>query len=293
MTGGWFTETVYPGYGQSIEFIDTLVQEKTSYQDLAIYQTPALGRMLVLDGIVQTAEADEFYYHEMIAHLPILAHGDARRVLIIGGGDGGTLREVLKHPRIEHATLVEIDSRVVDLSRRHLPGLSAGAFEDPRARLVIADGAEFVARTDERFDVVIIDSTDPVGPSLALFADPFYRNCAQLLGQHGILMRQAGVPFFQKEEYLAAYGKLCGVFGDCGFALVAVPTYCGGQMALAWASNDAENRQRSAAVIAARFRGAAIETRYYNPEIHVSAFALPAFMKAALDEVRRENLRLM
>ncbi|MEE8562192.1 MAG: polyamine aminopropyltransferase, partial [Alphaproteobacteria bacterium] len=107
MTGGWFTETLYPGYGQSIEIIDTLVQEMTDYQDLAIYQTPALGRVLVLDGIVQTAEVDEFYYHEMIAHLPILAHGDARRVLIIGGGDGGTLREVLKHPRIEHVSLVE------------------------------------------------------------------------------------------------------------------------------------------------------------------------------------------
>ena len=282
VTGGWFTETLYPGYGQSIEIIDTLVQEKTDYQDLAIYQTPALGRVLVLDGIVQTTEVDEFYYHEMIAHLPILAHGDARRVLIIGGGDGGTLREVLKHPMIEHVSLVEIDARVVELSRRHLPGLSAGAFEDPRGRLVIADGAEFVAGTDERFDVIIIDSTDPVGPSLALFDDPFYRNCAKLLGERGILMRQAGVPFLQNEEYVAAYRKLGRVFADCAFALVAVPTYCGGHMALAWASNDPENKQRPALVIAARFRAAAIETRYYNPEIHVSAFALPAFMKAAL-----------
>jgi len=283
VTGSWYTETLHPGYGQSIEIIDTLVQEKTDYQDIAIHQTQALGRVLLLDGIVQTAEADEFYYHEMIAHLPILAHGDARRVLIIGGGDGGMLREVLKHPGIEQATLVEIDSRVVELSRRHLPGLSAGAFDDPRARVVIADGAEFIARTDERFDVMIIDSTDPIGPSLALFDDPFYRNCAEHLGERGILMRQAGVPFFQKDEYVAAYRKLAGVFGDCAFALVAVPTYCGGHMALAWASQDPQNRQRSAMEITGRFRAAAIETRYYNPEIHVSAFALPAFMKAALD----------
>jgi spermidine synthase len=282
VSGGWFTETLYPGYGQSIEIIDTLVEEKTGYQDLAIHQTRALGRVLVLDGIVQTAEADEFYYHEMIAHVPILAHGDARRVLIIGGGDGGTLREVLKHPGVELATLVEIDPKVVELSRRYLPGLSAGAFDNPRARVVIADGAEFVARTDERFDVMIIHSTDPTGPSLALFDDPFYRDCAKRLGERGVLMRQAGVPFFQKEVYVATYTKLSGVFGDCGFALVAVPTYCGGHMALAWASNDPRLRRTAAGEISARFRAAAIETRYYNPEIHVSAFALPAFMKAAL-----------
>ena len=282
MTGGWVTETLHSGYGQSIEIIETLVQEKTDYQEIFIHQTRALGRVLVLDGAVQTTEADEFYYHEMISHLPILAHGEARRVLIIGGGDGGTLREVLKHPGVEQATLVEIDSKVVELSRRYLPGLSAGAFDNPRARVVIADGAEFLARTDERFDVMIIDSTDPVGPSLALFDDPFYRNCAERLGECGILVRQAGVPFFQKEEYVAAYRKLAGVFGDCSFALVAVPTYCGGQMALAWASNDPQNRQRSPREIAARFKAAAVETRYYNPEIHVSAFALPTFMKAAL-----------
>jgi spermidine synthase len=282
VTGDWYTEPLHPGFGQSIEIIETLVREKTDYQDIAIHQTKALGRVLLLDGIVQTSEADEFYYHEMMAHLPIVAHGDARSVLIIGGGDGGTLREVLKHSEVERATLVEIDPRVVELSRRHLPGLSAGAFDDPRARVVIADGAQFIARTDERFDVMIIDSTDPVGPSLALFDDPFYCNCAERLGERGILIRQAGVPFFQKEEYVAAYSKLRRVFGDCGFALVAVPTYCGGDMALAWASNDPQNRQRSAGEIAARFGAAAMKTRYYSPEIHMSAFALPAFMKAAL-----------
>jgi len=283
MTGNWFTETLHPGYGQSIKITETLAQEKTAYQDIAIHQTRALGRVLLLDGIVQTAEVDEYYYHEMIAHLPILAHGGARKILIIGGGDGGTLREVLKHSQVDNVTLVEIDSRVVELSRRHLPGLSTGAFENPRANVVIADGAEFVADTKECFDVIIIDSTDPVGPSLTLFDDPFYKNCAEILGKHGILMRQAGVPFFQKEVYISAYRKLTGVFDDCTFALVAVPTYCGGHMALAWASDNTLYRKRSVEVIAKRFRAAAIVTRYYNPEIHVGAFALPTFMKSALD----------
>lgn len=283
MTGDWFSETLHHGYGQRIETLETLVQEKTDYQNIAIYRTRALGRMLVLDGVVQTTEADEFYYHEMITHLPLVAHGKARNVLIVGGGDGGTLREVLKHPEVERATMVEIDARVVELSRLHLPGLSDGAFDNPRAHVVIDDGAEFVARTEEQFDVIIIDSTDPFGPSVALFDDAFYQACAEHLGDRGILIRQAGVPFFQREEYVAAYRRLSGIFADSAFALAAVPTYCGGQMALAWGSNDPENRRRSVMEIASRLQASPIETRYYNPEIHVSSFVLPTFMRKALD----------
>ena len=283
MTGTWFTETLHPGYGQSFEIANTLFHQKTAHQDLAIYETPALGRVLVLDGIVQTTEVDEFYYHEMMAHLPILAHGDAHRVLIIGGGDGGALREVLKHSNVEQATIVEIDASVVELCREHLPGISAGAFDDPRTQLVIADGTKFVAQTIEDFDVVIIDSTDPTGPSVALFEKPFYRHCRNILGARGILIRQAGVPFFQGDVYVTAYQRLSATFRDCALALVPVPTYCGGHMALAWGSDDAEHRKGLTDVIDGRFRAANIETRYYNPDMHRSAFALPAFMKAALD----------
>ena len=283
MTGDWFTETLHPGYGQSFEISNTLFHHKTAHQELAIYETPALGRVLVLDGIVQTTEVDEFYYHEMMAHLPILAHGDARRVLIIGGGDGGALREVLKHPGVEQATMVEIDASVVELCRQHLPRISAGAFDDPRTRLIIADGTKFVAETDETFDIAIIDSTDPVGPSVALFEGPFYRHCRDILGAHGILIRQAGVPFFQGDVYVTAYARLSAIFRDYALALVPVPTYCGGHLALAWGSDDPEHRKRTAEFIDNRLRSANIETRYYNPDIHVTAFALPAFMKAALD----------
>jgi spermidine synthase len=158
LSDGWFTETLHDGYGQSFEILETLAQEKTAFQDLSIFQTRALGRVLVLDGTVQTTEADEFYYHEMIAHLPLFAQEQARRVLIIGGGDGGTLREVLKHSGVEQATLVEIDERVVELSRRFLPNLSRGAFDDPRGRLIIGDGTKFVERASETFDVIIVDS---------------------------------------------------------------------------------------------------------------------------------------
>ncbi len=285
MSKDWLTETLHPGYGQSFEITGTLAAETTPFQDLAIYQTRALGRVLMLDGIVQTTEVDEFYYHEMMAHLPIVAHGAAKRVLIIGGGDGGTLREVLKHSTVEQATLVEIDQRVVALSKEHLPTLSAGAFDDPRTQLVIADGKRFVADNDDEFDVIIVDSTDPVGPAVPLFGEGFYRDCAAMLGKRGILIRQAGVPFFQSDEYLEAVTTLAKIFADAAIALAAVPTYCGGHMALAWASNDPGNRFLPPETILTRWAEARIPARYYSGEIHAAAFALPAFMRDALNGV--------
>lgn len=282
MSDGWFTETLHDGYGQSFEILETLAQEKTAYQDLSIFQTRALGRVLVLDGTVQTTEADEFYYHEMMAHLPLFAQEQARRVLIIGGGDGGTLREVLKHSGVEQATLVEIDERVVELSRRFLPNLSRGAFDDPRGRLIIGDGTKFVERASETFDVIIVDSTDPIGPSIPLFEEPFYRNCARLLDGRGILIRQAGVPFFQRDEYRDTHRILQNVFRDCAIALVPVPTYCGGHMALALGSDNTAHLKCDQEALSARFSRAGIDTRYYTPEIHGAALALPAFMAKAL-----------
>jgi spermidine synthase len=282
LSGEWFTETLHSGYGQSFEILETLVREKTAYQELTIFRTRALGRVLVLDGAVQTTEADEFYYHEMVAHLPLFSQQRPRRVLIIGGGDGGTLREVLKHPSVEHVTMVEIDERVVDLSRRYLPSLSDGAFDDPRGRLIIGDGTEFVARSADTYDVVIVDSTDPVGPSIPLFEEPFYRNCARLLDGTGVLIRQAGVPFFQKEEYRDTHSMLQNVFGQCAIALAAVPTYCGGHMALALGSENGAQLAYDQEGLNARYAQAGIETRYYTPEIHGAALTLPGFMKSTL-----------
>jgi len=278
---GWFTETLHRGYGQSFEVIETLVREKTPYQDLSILQTRALGRILVLDGAVQTTEADEFYYHEMMAHLPLFSQERARRILIIGGGDGGTLREVLKHPGVEQATIVEIDDKVVELSRRHLPGLSSGAFDDPRTRLIIGDGTKFVEETTESFDAIMVDSTDPIGPSIPLFQEPFYRDCAKRLDGRGVLIRQAGVPFFQAEEYLATHRMLGNVFGGSAVALVPVPTYCGGHMALALGSDDPAHLTCDRETLKGRFAEAGIDTRYYTPEIHRAALVLPAFMVKA------------
>ncbi len=282
----WFDEALHSraldqGYTQRFEVRAVLCRSKTGFQDLLIFDTPAFGRVLVLDGIVQTTERDEFIYHEMLAHVPLLAHGHAARVLIVGGGDGGVLREVLRHG-VERVTMVEIDPTVIALSREHLPGLSAGAFDDPRANLVIADGARFVAGTDESFDVVIVDSTDPVGPGEALFGEAFYAACRRCLAPGGVLVTQNGVPFLQPDEVTLAYRRLTPLFADVHFYAVPVPTYIGGLMTLGWATDDRALRTVAESVIAERFDAARIETRYYTPAVHVAAFALPGYVRALM-----------
>lgn len=278
MTAEWFTETLHPWIAQRLRVDRVLFRDKTEHQDLIIFENERFGRVLTLDGVVQTTEGDEFVYHEMMAHVPIMAHGQARRVLIIGGGDGGMAREVLKHKAVERLVMVEIDRGVVDMSREHLPSLSAGAFDDPRLDLVIADGAKFVAETEQRFDVIIVDSTDPIGPGEVLFTAEFYAGCKRCLTPGGIMVTQNGVPALQGWEVTNSYRRLGQSFADVGFYVAAIPTYQGGFMAMGWASDDAAKRRHDAATIEARFAPLGIATRYYAPAIHQACFALPRFM---------------
>jgi len=281
----WFDEALDAGYRVGLAVEETLFQRETGHQSLKVCRTRGFGRILVLDGIIQTAERDEFIYHEMLAHVPILAHGAAREVCIIGGGDGGMLREVLRHRKLR-ATMVEIDSSVVEICREFLPGHSAGAFDDPRAELVFADGARFVAETDRRFDVIIVDSTDPVGPGAALFADPFYAACRRCLKPGGILVTQNGVPMFQESELVNTLRSCTRHFADVGCYLAAVPSYWGGVMAFGWACDDPARRDVSEGTLHERFDAAGLDTRYYTPAVHKAAFALPAY----LGEIVRRQL---
>jgi len=215
----------------------------------------------------------------MMTHMPILAHGRARRVLIIGGGDGGILRETLRHKAVDHVTMVEIDRSVVDMCATHMPSIPGKAFKDRRTNLMIADGARFVAETDERFDVVIVDSTDPVGPGEVLFTERFYRDCHRVLTPGGVLVNQNGVPFMQADEVTMTYRRRRKSFKDVGFYLAAVPSYYGGFMTLGWASDDPKLRNVAAKTIAKRFAASGVgRTRYYTPALHAGAFALPAFV---------------
>lgn len=273
-----FEETLYPHWSQVLKAHRTLLHEKTSFQDLVIFESAAFGRVLALDGVVQTTEADEAHYHEMMAHVPILAHGNARNVLIVGGGDGGILREVLKHPGIR-ATMVEIDASVIEISRKYLPFLSNGAFDDARAHVMIDDGARFVASEGGSFDVIIVDSTDPHGPGAVLFSESFYADCRRRLAPGGIMVTQNGVPFLQPDELSNSWHRLRAHFDDVWFYVTAVPTYLGGFMTLGWASLDPAHRQQSVEQIRTRFDPLGLKTRYYTPEIHVGSFALPRYVR--------------
>jgi spermidine synthase len=275
----WWEEILHDGAALRLEVGELLHEIRGPHQHLELFENASFGRVLTLDGIVQTTEADEFFYHEMLAHVPVLAHGAARRVLIVGGGDGGMLEEVLKHRTVESATLVDIDRTVIDISRQYLRSICGEAFEDPRSEVVIADGARFVAETADRFDVIIVDSPDPVGPAEVLFGGDFYRDCKRCLAPGGVLVTQNGVPFLQAAELAATIAHLRTLFADARCYLTTVPTYVGGAMALGWASEDAALARVPLAVLEERFAETAIATRYYTPEVHLGAFALPRYVR--------------
>lgn len=277
-----FIETLYDGYTQGFRIGKVYFERKTEHQHLLIFHNAHFGRVMVLDGIVQTTERDEFIYHEMLTHVPLFAHGQARRVLIIGGGDGAMLREVLKHRTVEAVCQVEIDSEVIEVSRNFLPNHSAGAFDDPRVSLVISDGMRFVTETDQQFDVIISDSTDPIGPGEALFSPRFYDNCRRCLAPDGILVTQNGVVFLQPDECVNSAHHFDALYGDWHFFSASVPTYVGGVMLFGFATDAAMHRRVSLETLETRFAAAGIRTRYYNPGIHLSSFALPNYVMALI-----------
>jgi len=281
-----FNETLYPGVQVSYSCDEILYQEKTEHQDLVLFSNPVFGKVLMLDGVTQVTTADEFIYHEMMSHVPILAHGAARTVLIVGGGDCGLAEEVLKHASVEKLVQVEIDASVVDFSREHFGDFNQGVLDDPRFELVITDGMKFTAETERRFDVVIVDSTDPHGPGAVLFSEEFYRNIHRLLTAGGVLVTQNGVPFLQRDELVTSVERFARIFKDAAAYIAAIPTYFGGHMTLGWATDNPDLRRQAVSVLEERFSSAGFETTYYTPEVHAAAFALPKFILDAVEEGR-------
>ncbi len=279
----WVEESLHSSVRMRLKADRVLYDSHTDLQRIVIFENPILGRVMTLDDVVQTTEGDEFIYHEMLTHVPILAHGAVREVLIIGGGDGGMLEEALKHRTVERATMVEIDRGVVDLSREYLPSICGEAFDDPRTDLVIADGVDYVGQCDRKFDVIIVDSTDPIGPAEVLFSDRFYRRCKDCLTPGGILVTQNGVPFLQGSELTGTLRLLRPIFADTACYLASVPTYMGGPMAFGWASDNAALRDTPQEVLEQRLSDASIATRYYTPAVHRGAFALPGYVTELID----------
>ncbi|MCE9647987.1 MAG: polyamine aminopropyltransferase [Parvibaculum sp.] len=283
MSSRWITETLYEQEGLTTAYrADKLLyEENTGQQHLVIFDNPVFGRMMALDGATQVAERDEFIYHEMMTHVPILAHGAAKKVLIIGGGDGGILREAARHKSLEKITMVEIDPAVTEFSKEHLAMVSAGAFDDPRLDLVFADGTVFVAESRESYDVVIVDSTDPVGPGAVLFEESFYRNAKARLAPGGVIVTQNGVPFLQPAELTSTVEKFRRLFAVASCYLATIPTYVGGPMAMGWGTDDTSLTDVPVETLRTRLAAANFETRYYTPEVHKAAFALPRYVQKA------------
>ncbi len=275
-------ETLHKGFGQYFSVDKILYRQQTAHQDLTIFENAVMGRVMSLDGVVQTTERDEFIYHEMLSHVPLLAHGNARRVLIIGGGDGGMLREVCRHQSVEQITMVEIDQSVISFCQQYLPGHSAGAWQDPRLTLIISDGVDYVRSCQDKFDVIISDCTDPIGPGESLFKSEFYQGCHDCLDVNGIFVAQNGVCFLQQDEAVSSHRKLSQYFKDVSFYQAAIPTYQGGIMTFAWASDNPTLRQNDIATLQIRFNAANIPCRYYTPAIHAGSFALPQYLLNAL-----------
>jgi spermidine synthase len=275
----WFEETLYPGVHSRLRIDRRLYQGDSEHQRLELFENDRFGRVLTLNGVVQTTEADEFIYHEMLAHVPLLAHARPREVMVIGGGDGGMIEEVLKHRAVGRVTLVEIDAGVIAFSKEYLGSICGDAFDDPRTNIVIADGLVHAETTDDRYDVIIVDSTDPIGPGEALFSDRFYRACHRCLAPGGVMVTQNGVPFMQPAELAKSVSAIRALFADAGCYLAAVPSYMGGSMAFGWATDDGALRATGLSVLQSRFDSAGIETRYYTPAVHQAAFALPRFIQ--------------
>ncbi|WP_158963827.1 polyamine aminopropyltransferase [Chachezhania sediminis] len=274
----WFTEKLHDDFAQALKVDRVLFDSETEHQRLRVIENARFGRVLTLDDVVQTTEGDNAIYHEMMVHVPILAHGNVRRVLIVGGGDGGIAREVLRHKGVEHVTMVEIDAGVVDFSKQYLPMLSDGAFDDPRLNLVIADGADFMRETEGGFDAILVDSTDPIGPGEVLFTDTFYGHAKRALAAGGILVTQNGVPFLQGEELTNSMRAFKALFADATCYLATIPTYAGGPMAFGWGT-DGNHRAVSLDTLANRFSTLGFEPYYYNPEVHKGAFGLPGYVR--------------
>ena len=209
----WFLEQLYPGFSQRIAVTDLLLERQTQFQKIQIFETPVFGKVLALDNAIQITERDNHIYHEMLVHVPMFAHGDVKDVLIVGGGDGGCLRETLKHP-VNSVTMVEIDSEVVELSRCFFPEVSGDAFLDDRADILIDDAYRYLAEEKQRFDLILIDSTDPIGAAARLFTQEFYQRCFLRLRSSGMMVVQSGSPPFRTGSTEADAKPFMSVFGQ-------------------------------------------------------------------------------
>jgi spermidine synthase len=271
----WFTEELHPYYRKGIRVKRILADEQTEYQHLQVVETEFFGKALILDGIIQLTERDNMGYHEMIVHVPMLAFGKPRRVLIVGGGDGGSLQQVLRYPSVEKALVCELDQRVVDLSREHFAASFGDPWTDPRAELLVRDAFGFLEENPGQFDVIISDTTDPIGMAERLFSEEFYQLMVRALTPNGTAATQCEQPFFDTALIQEIYKSAKTLTRNPAYYYANIPTYPGGGIGFMYVSdtpwmNGLETNYPPG------------ENKYINPEVHRAAFALPEFFRKEL-----------
>lgn len=271
----WFTEELHPYYRKGLRVKRVLADEKTEYQRLQVVETEFFGNALILDGIIQLTERDNMGYHEMIVHVPMLAVDEPRRVLIVGGGDGGSLQQVLRYPSVEQAVVCELDQRVVDLSRQHFAAAFGDPWADPRATLLVRDAFGYLEENPGQFDVIISDTTDPIGMAERLFSDEFYRLMVRALAPGGAAATQCEQPYFDMALIKQIYKSARALTANPAYYYANIPTYPGGGIGFMYVSDTAWTQGLDRPYPPG-------ENKYINPEIHRAAFALPEFFRREL-----------
>ncbi|MDE5414653.1 spermidine synthase [Alkalihalobacterium chitinilyticum] len=268
----WFTEKQTDRFGITMKIKRTLHTEQTDFQKLDMVETEEFGNMLVLDGMVMTTQKDEFVYHEMVAHVPLFTHPNPENVLVVGGGDGGVIREVLKHPSVKKATLVEIDGKVIEYSKKYLPEI-AGMLDDARVEVKVDDGFMHIANSENEYDVIMVDSTEPVGPAVNLFTKGFYAGISKALKGDGVFVAQTDNPWFTPELITNVQRDVKEIFPITRLYIANIPTYPSGL----WTFTIGSKKHDPIAIEDSRFHD--IETKYYTKDLHKAAFTLPRFVE--------------
>ncbi len=279
----WFTEKHTEHVKFSIQVDRQLYSSQSEFQRIDIFSSKEFGRFLTLDGYMMLTQKDEFIYHEMMVHVPMAVHHKVRKVLVIGGGDGGTARELIRYPAIEQIDVVEIDEEVVSACRTHLPQTACG-FDDERVRLYYEDGLKYVRRYEDAYDLILVDSTDPFGPGEGLFTKEFYGNCYKALKADGIMVNQHESPFYPNDAVAMqrAHKRIVDSFPISKVYQAHIPTYPSGH----WLFGFASKRYHPLAdQDADRWKALGIQTRYYNEQLHKGAFALPNYVEEMLEKV--------
>uniref|UniRef100_T1GJI1 PABS domain-containing protein n=1 Tax=Megaselia scalaris TaxID=36166 RepID=T1GJI1_MEGSC len=282
---GWFSElqdTLWPGQSFSLK-VKKVIHEEKSNSKTSKFWKQTFGMCLVLDGIIQCTLRDEFSYQEMISFLPLCCHPNPEKVLIVGGGDGGVAREVVKHPLVKEVHQVEIDDRVVELSKQYLPSMACG-FKDPKVKLTIGDGFDYMKNHKNEFDVIITDSSDPVGPAISLFQESYYELMKNALRPGGIVCSQGGTYWTDLEHIKKTIEGCKNHFAQASYALTSVPSYPCGHIGFVIGSLDGKANLKEPAVTFTKEQIDKLNLRYYSSDVHRSAFAVPRYVEKFLYE---------